>query len=80
MQGQLTVSLGEDEIKHAMVSMSAIPRKELREERKPGSRDKFLTASFVAEMEVSTDVIFRVKRGKESEELYRTALARHGEE
>jgi hypothetical protein len=60
-----------------MVSMKAIPRKELAVERKPGSRfGKFLTAAFVAELEISTGVTFRVKRGDKVEDFYETALAR----
>jgi hypothetical protein len=70
------VSLGGHEVADVMVSMSGIPRKELRWDRKPGSLlGKYLTGSFVAEMEVSTDVKFTVKRGKKIEAVYLTALA-----
>jgi hypothetical protein len=60
-----------------MVPMSSIPRKELAVEKKPDSRfGKFLTAAFVAELEISTRVTFRVKRGDKVEDFYETALAR----
>jgi len=57
-----------------MVDMSAIPQHELREERKPKGYGKYLTVDLVGEIEISTDVVFRVKRGAKVERTYPTKL------
>jgi hypothetical protein len=78
----LLIKAGKDEIVQRLVSMMAIPREELREEPIPGRFfSKSLTASFVAELEISAadpqpdkPVIFRVKRGGKVQDQYETVL------
>ena len=61
-----------------MVNVGAIPRHELREQPRASGYGNYLTADLVGEIEVSTSVVFRVKRGAKVENTYQTNLENRG--
>ena len=61
-----------------LVDMGAIPRSELLEQQRAKGFGNYLTVDLVGEIEVSTDVVFRVKRGARVEQRYSTKLENKG--
>jgi hypothetical protein len=66
--------VGTAEIADLFVDVGAIPQSQLRRQKKVDGWGKFLTVDLVAEMEVSNEVSFKIKRRDIVEKIYKTNL------
>ena len=57
-----------------MINLGAIPRSQLREQKKAKGLGTYLTADLIAEVEVLSDIKFTVRRDKVSISTYQTRL------